>query len=52
LRRNHPDVPTMLYTSIEHDTNTAPGMMGQAADLCLPKGSMEELIVNVGCFFR
>ena len=52
LRRNHPDVPTMLYTSTEHDTDKALDMMSQAADLCLPKGSMEELIVNVGCYVR
>ena len=52
LRRNHPDVPTMLYTSTEQDTNTTPDMISQAADLCLPKGSMEELIVNVGCYVR
>jgi len=52
LRRNHPDVPTMLYTCTEQDTNTAPDVMSQAADLCLPKGSMAELIVNVGCYVR
>jgi len=27
-------------------------MMPQAADQCLPKGSIEELIVNVGCYVR
>ena len=52
LRRNHPDVPTMLYTCAEQDTNTAPDVMSQAADLSLPKGSMAELIVNVGCYVR
>ncbi len=52
LRRNHPDVPTMLYTSTEQDANRALDMMSQAADLCLPKGSMEELILSVGCYVR
>ena len=52
LRRNHPDVPTMLYTSTEHDADTTLNLMKQGADQCLPKGSMEELIVNVGCYVR
>ena len=52
LRHNHPDVPTILYTSTEYDPNTALDMMPQAADQCLPKGSIEELIVNVGCYVR
>jgi DNA-binding response OmpR family regulator len=52
LRCNHPDVPTMLYTTAEHDADTTLGIMRQAADLFLPKGSMEELIVNVGCYVR
>jgi two-component system, OmpR family, response regulator len=52
LRRNHPDVPTMLYTTTEHDADTTLDMMNQGADLCLLKGSMEELLVNVGCYAR
>jgi len=52
LRCNHPGVPTMLYTSTEHDADTTLDMMNQGADQCLPKGSMEELIVNVGCSVR
>jgi two-component system, OmpR family, response regulator len=52
LRCNHPDVPIMLYTSAEHDADTTMDMMNQGADQCLPKGSMEELIVNVGCSVR
>jgi two-component system, OmpR family, response regulator len=52
LRRNHPDVPTMLYTTTEHDADTTLDIMNQGADLCLLKGSMEELLVNVGCYAR
>jgi two-component system, OmpR family, response regulator len=52
LRRNHPGVPTMLYTSAERDANATLDVMSETADLCLPKGSMEELIVNVGCYVR
>ena len=52
LRCNHPGVPTILYTSTEHDADTTLDMMNQGADQCLPRGSMEELIVNVGCSVR
>jgi hypothetical protein len=42
----------MLYTRTEQDANRALDMMSQAAELCLPKGSMEELILSVGCYVR
>jgi DNA-binding response OmpR family regulator len=52
LRRNHPDVPTMLYTSKQPDTDRTLDLMRQGADRCLPKGHMEELIVNVAYYVR
>lgn len=52
LRYNHPGVPTILYTSTEPDTEKTQKLMSQAADQCLPKSSIEELIVNVGCYVR
>ena len=52
LRRNNPDVPTVLYTSTEHDADTTQELRNQGVDQCLPKGSMEELIFNVGCHVR
>ncbi len=52
LRHNNPDVPTVLYTRAESGANTPLDMRLQAADQCLPKGSIEELIVNVGYFVR
>jgi two-component system OmpR family response regulator len=52
LRYNHPGVPTILHTTAEHDADATLDLMSQTADQCLPKGSMEELIVNVGCFVR
>ena len=52
LRCTHPGVPTILYTSTKHDPDTTMDMMNQGADQCLPKGSMEELIANVGCSVR
>jgi two-component system, OmpR family, response regulator len=52
LRHNNPAVPTMLYTSADRGPNTAPNKGSQGTGQCLPKGSMEELIVNVGYFCR
>ncbi len=52
LRRNNPDVPAMLYTTTVRDAEVMPGLENQAAEQSLPKGSLEELILNVGCYFR
>jgi DNA-binding response OmpR family regulator len=52
LRRNHPDVPTMLYTSNRHDPHRTPDLIRQGADRCLPKGSMTELLANVAYYVR
>ena len=52
LRHNNPDVPAMLYTSTAQDADTTLDMPSQNAEQSLPKGTMEELIVNVGCYFR
>ena len=52
LRRNHPGVPTMLYTSNRHDAQRALDMMSQGADRCLPKGSMTDLLAKVAYYVR
>ena len=52
LRHNHPDVPVMLYTRSEQDPDAAPGMRSEGPEQSLPKGTMEELVLNVGCYFR
>ena len=52
LRRNHPGVPTMLYTSNEHDPHGTLDLMHQGADRCLPKGSMTDLLANVAYYAR
>ena len=49
LRENHPGVPTMLYTTTEPDDAKVLDLLSQGIDQCLPKRSMEELIVSVGC---
>jgi DNA-binding response OmpR family regulator len=52
LRRNHPDVPILLFTGMVHDDSTIRAMLDQGADQYLRKGSSEELIVTVGTYFR
>lgn len=48
LRENHPGVPTVLYTTTEPDDAKVLNLMKQGVDQCLPKRSMDELIVSVG----
>jgi DNA-binding response OmpR family regulator len=52
LKYNHPDVPILLFTSMEHDDSTVRAMLDEGADQYLRKGSMEELIVTIGMYFR
>jgi DNA-binding response OmpR family regulator len=52
LRRNHPGVPTLLYTNNRQDPPRALDLLNKGADRCLPKGSMTELIANVAYYVR
>jgi DNA-binding response OmpR family regulator len=52
LRVNQPDVPVLLFTGIDHDDSTVRAMLDQGADQYLRKGTIEELIVTVGTYFR
>jgi DNA-binding response OmpR family regulator len=52
LRRNHPDVPTMLYTDHQCQLHRTVDLMYRSADRCLPKGSMKDLIANVAYHVR
>ena len=52
LRVNQPDVPILLFTSMDHDDSTVRAMLDQGADQYLRKGGIEELIVAVGTYFR
>jgi len=47
LKRNHPDVPIVLYTGMSHDDATIQTMLKQGAHQYLRKGSMEELFNTV-----
>ncbi len=52
LRRNHPGVPAMLYTTRPHDQPRTQELLRQGADRCLPKGKMTDLLANVAYYVR
>lgn len=52
LRCNHPEVPILLFTGMEHDDSTVRAMLDEGADQYLRKSSIEELIVTVGTYYR
>src|SRR6185369_9237509 len=52
LKHNPPGVPILLFTGLEHDDTTIRTMLDQGADQYVRKGSLEELIVTVGTYFR
>jgi DNA-binding response OmpR family regulator len=50
LYRNHPEIPTLLFTSKNYDEVMILHILNQGADQCQPKGSMDELLLTVGCY--
>jgi DNA-binding response OmpR family regulator len=52
LRKNHPGVPVVLYTGLDHDEETVKHMLMQGAHQYLKKGKMEELVAAVRRSFR
>jgi len=47
LKRNHPDVPIILYTGLNHDEAAIQTMLKEGAQQYLRKGTMEELFNTV-----
>jgi DNA-binding response OmpR family regulator len=47
LKRNHPEVPILLFTGLDHDDATIQAMVEQGADGYLHKGTMQELLEAV-----
>ena len=47
LKKNHPDVPILLYTGMDHDDSTVQAIVAQGADGYLHKGTMQELVEAV-----
>jgi DNA-binding response OmpR family regulator len=52
LKLNHPGVPIVLYTGTEHEDAQVLEMLKSGIHLYLQKGSMEELILNVGAYIK
>jgi two-component system response regulator RegA len=52
LKLNHPGVPIVLYSDLEHEDAHVLEMLKAGVDLYLQKGSMEELILNVGAYVQ
>jgi DNA-binding response OmpR family regulator len=47
LKKNHPEVPILIYTSLDHDDFTIDHLLKEGADRYLHKGKMEELLAAV-----
>jgi len=47
LKRNHPKIPILIFSGVEHDEASIRKLIQLGADLYLPKPSVEELIVAV-----
>ena len=47
LKRNHPEVPILLYTGLDHDDATIQAIIEQGADGYLHKGTMQDLAEKV-----
>lgn len=52
LRRNHPDVPIIIYTGMTHDEYEIKKMLEQGAHQYLKKGTREELLNALKRSFR
>ncbi|HEV2392061.1 MAG TPA: response regulator [Verrucomicrobiae bacterium] len=52
MKRNHPDVPVLLYTATDQDDEAIRKMLNEGADQYLPKGSIEELLVAAGSYLK
>ena len=52
LRRNHPEVPILIYTGMEHNEQAVEDMLLQGAAQYLRKGPMEDLVKAVSRSFR
>lgn len=52
LKRNHPDVPILVYTGMDHDEGTIEVLLKEGADNYLHKGTMQELLKRVHSMIR
>jgi DNA-binding response OmpR family regulator len=52
LRRNHPGVPVVIYTGLEHDEEAIKNILRHGATQYVRKGTLEELVQAVRRLFR
>lgn len=52
IKHNHPDLPILLYPEPGEDDTRVNSLLAAGADQFVPKGSVEELLVTVGYYFR
>jgi len=52
LKHNHPGVPILIHTALEHDDSTVRAMLDMGADQYLRKGTVDELLVTIGTYFK
>jgi len=52
LKRNHPEVPILIYTALNHQEDEVKTLLQQGASQYLKKGSPEELVKAVKRSFR
>ena len=52
LKRNHPAVPILLYTCMDHDDSTIRAMLDMGADQYVHKGQIDQLLVTIGTYFK
>jgi len=52
LRRNHPSVPILIFTGLEHDDDAIKKILAQGASQYVRKGTLDELVHAVQRSFR
>ena len=52
LKRNHPEVPILLYTALHHEEDEVRRLLEQGASQYLHKGAKEDLVKAVKRSFR
>jgi DNA-binding response OmpR family regulator len=52
LKRNHPEVPILIYTALDHQEDEIQTLLQHGASQYLRKGSSEELVKAVKRSFR
>lgn len=52
LKQNHPGIPVLLFTGLDHDDASIQSMLSMGADRYLPKKNLQQLIVAVGGYLK